>query len=94
MNVILYPIITEKTTEDIKKGKYTFKVLKGADKKQIKKSIEKNYGVNVLDVATINVKERKRRTMMRKTIVKQAYKKAIVKVKAGQKIDVFATEKK
>lgn len=94
MNVILYPIITEKTTDDIKKGKYTFKVLKGADKTQIKKSIEKNYGVNVVNVATINVKERKRKTAMRKIIMKQAYKKAIVKVKAGQKIDVFAMEKK
>lgn len=94
MSAILYPIVTEKTTEDIKKGKYTFKVWKDADKREIKKSIEKIYGVSVLDVATINVKEKKRRTMMRRVVTKPAYKKAVVKIKSGQKIDILATEKK
>lgn len=94
MNVILYPIVTEKSTEDIKKGKYTFKVLKDSNKTQIKKSVEKNYGVNVISVATINVKEKKRKTRMQRRVAKPSYKKALVKIKDGQKIDVFAVEKK
>lgn len=93
MNVILSPIVTEKSVEDMKKGKYAFLVARYADKKAIKKDVEKSFKVVVTDVATINVKERKRKTVQGRIKTTPAYKKAIVKVKEGQKIDVFKVEK-
>lgn len=91
MDVILSPIVTEKSVEDMKKGKYAFRVGMDSDKYGIKKSIEQKFSVTVTNVATINVKKKIRKTMQRRTITTPAYKKAIVKVKDGEKIDVFGT---
>lgn len=91
MNVIFYPVVTEKTVEDMKKGKYSFVVSKQADKPQIKKEVQDKFGVDVVDIATINVKERKRKTMQGKIVREHSLKKAIVKIKEGQKINVFET---
>lgn len=93
MNVILAPVVTEKTVEDMKKGKYTFKVARSADKLSIKKSLEENFKVNIVNVATINMKEKKRKNMQGKRLRKAPYKKAIVALKEGQKIDIFNIQK-
>lgn len=89
MNIILSPIVTEKSVEDMKKGKYSFRVAIGADKNMIKKEVEKNFNVNVIKVATINVKKRSKQTMQKRTVKIPAFKKALVKVKDGQKIELF-----
>lgn len=89
MNVILSSIVTEKTVEDMKKGKYAFRVAIDSDKTLIKKSVEKYFNVNVIKITTINVKKRTKQTMQKRTIKIPAWKKAMVEVKAGQKIDVF-----
>lgn len=89
MNVILAPVVTEKSVEDMKIGKYAFIVEKSANKPTIKKAVEKSFKVEVTNVATVNMKEQKRKTMQGRTVVKPAFKKAIIKVKDGQKIDVF-----
>lgn len=94
MNIILAPVVTEKSVEDMKKGKYAFVVAKGADKPLIKKTVQDSFKVDVLDVATVNIKQRKRRTNQGKFIKEPSFKKAIVKVKEGQKIDIFNIEKK
>ncbi len=94
MNVILAPIVTEKSVEDMKKGKYAFLITKLTNKKIIKKAVEKSFNVNVVDVATINVKKRQRKTMQGGMLTVPAYKKAVVKIKEGQKIDIFNVEKK
>jgi len=57
-NIILTPIITEKSTNMSSLNKITFKVSKTASKKLIKKSIEKIYKVNVVKINTINAKDR------------------------------------
>ena len=89
MNIIFSPIVTEKSVEDMKKGKYSFKVATYADKQMVKKEVEKNFNVNVIKVATINVKRRSKKTMQKRTVAIPAFKKAIVKVKDGQKIELF-----
>ncbi|HKC14421.1 MAG TPA: 50S ribosomal protein L23 [Patescibacteria group bacterium] len=91
MNVILSPVVTEKSVEDMKKGKYAFKVVKGSNKLRIKRSVEEGFGVNVLRVSTINVKKLIKTTNQRKKITIPGWKKAIVEIKSGQKIDIFGT---
>jgi len=90
LNVILGPIISEKSMTDASKGKYTFKVSVQSTKKEIKKAIEEQFKVNVLKVATITVKGRSSRNGIRRAeALKQPFKKAIALLKTGQKISIF-----
>ena len=84
---IRQPIITEKATILSEKNKTDFKVHEGADKKSIKKNIEKLFKVNVIKVNIINTKT-KRKIKQGKTSFKSGYKKAIVTLKKGQSIDL------
>ncbi len=83
------PHITEKATDLSEKNKYIFKVKKTANKIEIKKAVKSVYGVNVIDVKIINIKRRKRR-MGNKFGWKKGYKKAIVKVAEGEKIELLS----
>ena len=88
-DVILSPVITEKSTNLNALNKLTFKVAKDANKSSIKKSIEKLYKVEVIKVNTILSKPRVK--MVRgKVGSKTGYKKAIVTLKEGQTIDMTA----
>ena len=88
-DIILSPVITEKSTNLNALNKLTFKVTKDADKSSIKKSIEKLYKVEVIKVNTILSKPRVK--MVRgKVGSKTGYKKAIVTLKEGQTIDMTA----
>lgn len=90
LNIIIAPVISEKSTKGIQDGKFTFKVEKTATKKEIKKAIENQFKVNVLKVKTSIVKGRKSRVGARRIEVAQSsFKKAIVSLKKGQKIDIF-----
>jgi large subunit ribosomal protein L23 len=90
LNVILGPIISEKSMTDASNGKYTFKVSIQSTKKDIKKAIEEQFKVNVLKVATITVKGRSSKTGTKRVeSLKQPFKKAIALLKAGQKISIF-----
>ena len=86
-NIILTPIITEKSTNMSSLNKITFKVSKTASKKLIKKSIEKIYKVNVVKINTINAKDRFK-VVRGKLAKKSGYKKAIITLKEGQSIDI------
>ena len=91
-DVILGPIISEKSMNDVGLSKFTFKVSKKADKGQIKKNIEEKFKVDVVSVSTARVKGKKRRFGARRIeIVLPSYKKAIVRIKEGQKIGMFDT---
>ena len=86
-DIILSPVITEKSTNLNALNKITFKVSKDANKSSIKKSIEKIYKVEVIKVNTILSKPRVK--MVRgKVGSKTGYKKAIVTLKEGQTIDM------
>tara|TARA_B100001059_G_scaffold166390_1_gene166004 strand:+ start:1036 stop:1329 length:294 start_codon:yes stop_codon:yes gene_type:complete len=81
------PIITEKATILSEQNKTVFKVHSGADKKTIKKNIEKIFKVNVIKVNIINTKTKKK-IKQGKISTKSGYKKAIITLKKGQSIDL------
>ena len=87
-DVIKRPIITEKSSNLVENLQYTFEVEPKATKTEIKDAIEKIFKVNVIEIRTINV-HRKAKRMQRFEGFKPAYKKAIVRLAAGQTIDVF-----
>jgi large subunit ribosomal protein L23 len=88
-DIIKAPIITEQSTKLIEgQNKYTFKVDKKANKVEIKKAVEEIFKVKVLSVNTINVLPKFKR-MGKHEGYKSAYKKAVVKLAKGDKIDAF-----
>lgn len=91
-DIIIRPIITEKSMSDAAKGKFTFHVAKNAEKGSIKKAVESAFKVKVLAVATSLVKGKTRKTGKRRAeVTKTPWKKATVTLEAGQKIDLFET---
>jgi len=88
-DIILRPIITEKSTDLVSNKKYTFQVAKHANKTNIKLAIEQIFKVEVEKVSIINQKPRPRR-VGRHSGYKKAYKKAIIKLTpASDEITVF-----
>jgi len=87
LDTVISPNITEKSTALSEFNKVVFKVHKGANKKSIKRSIEKIFKVNVIKINTINLKGKTKIIRNRKAI-KSGYKKAIVTLKKGQTIDL------
>ena len=94
MTTLIKPIVTEKMTAMADKSRYAFIVNDTANKIEIKKAVEKQYGVSVTDVNTqrYNGKIKKRNTKAGLLIgrVKKA-KKAIVTLKSGDVIDFYAS---
>lgn len=86
--ILIEPWITEEATRISEFNKYIFKVTPVADKNKIKKSVEDLYGVQVVSVNIINI-PRKKRIRGRVTGWKSGYKKAIVTLKEGDKIEFF-----
>jgi len=84
---ILFPVITEKSTNLSEQNKLIFKVPKKANKKNLKKNIEKIFKVNVTKINIINKKTRNKVTRGKKVKIK-GYKKAIITLKKGQNIDL------
>ena len=89
-DVILKPVITEKSMNGMSEKKYTFYVHPEANKAQIKEAVEKMFDTKVEKVNTMNIQgKKKRRGMVVGRTAKQ--KKAIVKLTADSKdIEVFA----
>ena|SRR5690554_2346093 len=88
--IIKTPVITEQSLALVdSENKYTFKVDKRANKVEIKKAIETIYNVTVVAVNTTVVKPKPKR-MGRYEGFTTGYKKAIVKLADGNKIDAFA----
>ena len=81
------PIITEKATILSEQNKTVFKVHENANKKTIKKNIEKLFKVNVTKINIINQKSKMKIKQGKKTF-KTGYKKAIITLKKGQSIDL------
>tara|TARA_B100000287_G_C20196143_1_gene608138 strand:+ start:139 stop:432 length:294 start_codon:yes stop_codon:yes gene_type:complete len=81
------PLVTEKSTNLSEHNKIIFKVHANANKKNLKKNIEKIFKVNVTKVNIINKKSRYKVTRGRKVKVK-GFKKAIITLKKGQNIDL------
>ena len=84
---ILFPVVTEKSTNLSEQNKIVFKVPDGSNKLNLKKSIEKIFKVNVTKINIVNKQSRRKITRGRKVKVK-GYKKAIITLKKGQSIDL------
>lgn len=86
-DIIIAPVVTEKSAGNAERGIYTFKVVKTATKTQIKNTIEKAFGVNVVKINTLNTKSKDKR-VGKYTGKTKTYKKAIVTLAEGQSIDL------
>jgi large subunit ribosomal protein L23 len=86
--VLRKPLITEKSTVLQSLGKYAFQVADGANKTQVKQAVEKAFKVTVTGVNIITVKGKTRRAG-RRMMTTSPWKKAVVTLKAGDKIELF-----
>ena len=86
-DIIIAPVITEKSMAERQNGVYTFKVVNNADKCEIKKAIEEAFKVSVVNVNTLNTKSKKRRVGKYAGKTK-TYKKAIVTLAKGSSIEM------
>ena len=84
---ILFPLVTEKSTNMSDLNKIVFKVPSGANKINLKKNIEKIWKVNVTKVNIINKKNRVKISRGKK-VKARGFKKAIITLKKGQSIDL------
>jgi large subunit ribosomal protein L23 len=86
--VIIRPVVSEKTYVLAELGKYTFRVADAAHKTQIRQAIEQLFDVKVLDVRTSTVKSKPKRRGQTSGRTRQ-WKKAIVQVRPGDTIPIF-----
>jgi len=94
MGIIIKPIVTEKMTHlGDKLNRYGFRVQKDANKIEIKQAVEAMYDVTVNEVNTLIVAPKKKSRFTKGGVISgssQAYKKAIITVKEGDKIDFYS----
>ena len=92
--IILRPVVSEKSIDESGRGKYTFAVHDRANKIQIKAAVESTFNVRVKAVNTLNVKRKVRSRVASRRggrIIghEAAWKKAIVTLQPGERIDLF-----
>ena len=87
-DILVRPLITERTTQLMAEGKYVFVVAKAANKIEIAKAVSEIFKVKVAKVTTVNVTGKKKR-MGRTEGKRPDYKKAIVKLAPGETIEFF-----
>jgi large subunit ribosomal protein L23 len=88
--VVVRPVVTEKSTDLGEHDKYVFEVASDANKHEIKQAVEKFFGVKVREVRTMNVRGKPKR-LGRFMGRRRDWKKAVVTVQSGDKIDLFDT---
>ncbi len=87
-DIIIRPIISEKTTELMEQNKYVFQVARDANKLTVKKALKDLFNVTPENVNILNVRGKNRRLRF-KVGKRAAWKKAIVTLTAGDKIEIF-----
>ncbi len=90
-NVLKRPIDTEKTRYQgsLYEPQYSFEVDRGANKQQIKEAVERIFSVDVIRVRTMTIKPKRGRYGRRVIVRKSGWKKAIVTLAEGQRLDIF-----
>ena len=86
--IIIKPVVTEKSVDLMQENKYCFKVAKDANKIEIKNAIEEIFKVTVVNVNTVNVHGKMKR-MGRTQGMTASWKKAVVTLREGDSIEVF-----
>ena len=89
--IIVRPVVTEKSNDELQLGKYTFEVNKKATKVQIAKAVEKLFEVKVLNVNTMNVNGKKKRVGYHQGKTSD-WKKAIVTIDIDPKAETYLTK--
>ena len=89
LSVLVRPLITEKATRLHGENKYAFEVQRAANKLQIKSAVEKGFEVKVANVNVINMKGKPRLVRGNRIKHRPDWKKAIVTLAAGDKIELF-----
>jgi large subunit ribosomal protein L23 len=90
--VIVRPIVSEKSMDHTHRGKYTFEIHPDANKLQVKHAVEELFKVNVIDVNVLTTKAKEKvrgRRRGRSTGWTSPWKKAVVTLAEGQKIEFF-----
>jgi large subunit ribosomal protein L23 len=90
-NIVIRPIISEKSYRMIEHNRYTFEVAKEASKIEIGKAVEEIFGVKVTKVNTMRVSGKPRRVRYAKGYTK-SWKKAVVTLQEGDSIEMFASQ--
>lgn len=86
--VLIAPVVSEKSYERIADREYTFKVHKDAHKTQVRQAVEEQFGVKVERVNILKVQAKpKRRGLIKGT--RPGWKKAVVKLREGESIQIF-----
>ena len=86
--ILIRPVVSEKSYEQIQRNRYTFQVHKDAHKTQIRQAVEELFDVRVASVNVVKMKPKpKRRGLIKGE--RPGWKKAIVELKAGDKIEIF-----
>ena len=88
-DILLRPVISEKSVAQTERNNYTFAVARDANKFQIKAAVEAEFKVNVLGVRVVNVKPKQKRRGRRTLGMVPGWRKAVVTIAAGQKIELF-----
>ncbi len=86
--VLISPVVSEKSYGKIVENRYTFKVHQDAHKTQVRQAVEELFGVKVVAVNIVKVQPKPKRRGVYKGM-RPGWKKAIVQIKAGDKIDIF-----
>ena len=89
--IIIRPIVSERSYSEMEENKYTFEVHKDANKYQIKDAIEELFNVKVTSVNTINVKPKTKRVRYVAGKTRQ-WKKAIVTLAEGDSIEIYGNQ--
>jgi large subunit ribosomal protein L23 len=87
-NILIRPVISEKSYALIAEGKYTFRVADRAHKTQIAQAVHEVFGVQVAQVRTSKVRSKPKRRGLSKGRTR-AWKKAIVQLAPGERIELF-----
>jgi large subunit ribosomal protein L23 len=86
--VLIAPVVSEKSYGQIAQNRYTFKVHQDAHKTQVRQAVEELFDVKVLNVAIIKVQAKPKRRGSTKGI-RPGWKKAVVQLKKGDSIEIF-----
>ena len=86
--VIIRPVVSEKSYALMSEGKYTFRIHERAHKTQVRNAVEEIFGVHVTEVRTIKVRSKPKRRGVHNGRTR-SWKKAIVKLAPGERIELF-----
>ena len=88
-DVLIRPVISEKSTLETERNNYTFAVARDANKFLVKAAVEAEFKVKVLDVRIVTVRPKQKRRGRRTLGIVPGWKKAVVQLREGESIEIF-----